>query len=67
MANALVVGSLVINDGKKAKVIGFWHWKAGMSGFVYEMSGWPILKAVGANGKAYGDKWVADPEQCELV
>jgi hypothetical protein len=62
MANALTLGSVVINFGTTAKVVGFW---AAADGNPCDQSGWPILKALGANGKPKGGKWVADPELCQ--
>ena len=58
------LGSVVVNFGQTAKVVGFWK-AAAPAGFVDEMTGWPILKGLGADGKARGGKWVADPSKCE--
>jgi hypothetical protein len=65
MAN-FTLGQTVRNFGQTAKVVGFWA-PAAPAGVVDEMAGWPILKAVGADGKARGGKWVADPAKCEAV
>ena len=62
--STLSIGSVVVNFGQTAKVVGFWT-AAAPTGFVDEMAGWPILKAIGANGKVRGGKWVADPTKCE--
>ena len=63
MAN-LQLGSLVVNFNTTAKVVGFWR---AADGQPHEMTGWPILKALGANGKPKGGKWVADPSKCEAA
>lgn len=66
MANNFSLGSVVRNFGQTAQVVGFWT-AAAPTGFVDEMAGWPILKAIGANGKPRGGKWVADPAKCEAA
>jgi hypothetical protein len=64
MANNLSVGSVVVNFGTTAKVVGFF---AAADGKPSAEAGWPILKAMGANGKPRGGKWVADPSKCEVA
>lgn len=64
MANALTLGSVVLNFGTTAKVVGFW---TAADGLPSDQAGWPILKALGANGKPKGGKWVANPELCKAV
>ena len=49
------LGQVVVNFGTTAKVVGFFSAASGVS----DMDGWPILKAIGANGKPRGGKWVA--------
>ena len=56
------VGSVVVNFGQTAKVVGFW---ASADGGTDDQTGWPILKAVGPNGKTRGGKWVANPALCK--
>lgn len=60
MAN-FTLGATVVNFGQTAKVVGFMD-RPGM-----DVHGWPILKAVGRDGKARGGKWVADPSKCEAA
>lgn len=57
MAN-FELGQVVVNFNTTAVVVGF---------FTRDGSGWPILKALGANGKPRGGKWIADPAKCEVV
>lgn len=65
MANVtLSVGSVVVNFNQTAKVVGFF---AAADGRPCDMTGWPILKGLGADGKARGGKWVADPAKCEVA
>ena len=47
-----------------AKVVGFF---SSSDGRPCDQTGWPILKAIGANGKARGGKWVADPTKTEVA
>ena len=63
MANNFSVGSVVRNFGQTAKVVGLFSAASGVS----DMDGWPILKALSADGKARGGKWVADPTKCEVA
>lgn len=63
MAN-FTLGSMVVNFGQTAKVVGFWKNAHGLND---KKDGWPILKAVGRDGKARGGKWVADPAKCEVA
>lgn len=62
MANGLSLGAVIVNFGTTAKVVGFF---SAADGRACDQSGWPILKALGANGKPRGGKWVADPAKCE--
>lgn len=62
MASNFSVGSVVVNFGQTAKVVGLF---VSASGFPSDQDGWPILKAIGANGKLRGGKWVADPSKCQ--
>jgi hypothetical protein len=62
MANNFSLGSVVVNFGTTAKVVGFFA-----RDFDCAENGWPILKAIGANGKPRGGKWVADPSKCEVA
>lgn len=64
MANGLTVGSVVVNFGVTAKVVALF---AAADGRPCAEAGWPILKALGANGKPRGGKWVADPGKCEVA
>ena len=64
MASTLQLGSVVVNFGTTAKVVGFWQ---AADGLPADQSGWPILKALGANGKTKGGKWVANPELCKAA
>jgi hypothetical protein len=65
MANVtLSVGSVVVNFGQTAKVVGVWQ---AADGRQCDQTGWPILKALGADGKPRGGKWVADPAKCEVA
>jgi len=64
MANVLSLGSVVVNFNTTAKVVGFF---AAADGRPSDQTGWPILKAVGHDGKVRGGKWVADPAKCEPV
>jgi hypothetical protein len=64
MALSFTVGSVVVNFGQTAKVVGLWK---NAHGIDHEQDGWPILKALGANGKLRGGKWVADPSKCEVA
>lgn len=64
MANVLSLGSVVVNFNTTAKVVGFWQ---AADGRPCDQSGWPILKALGANGKPRGGKWVANPELCTVA
>jgi hypothetical protein len=64
MANNFTVGSVVRNFGTTAKVVGFF---AAADGKPCDQTGWPILKALRADGKARGGKWVADPSKCEAM
>ena len=57
------VGALVVNFGVTAKVVGLYSSGHGPS----EHDGHPILRAVGANGRLRGGKWVADPAKCSPV
>lgn len=62
MAKSLSLGSVVVNFGTTAKVVGHFH-----RDFECAENGWPILKAIGADGKPRGGKWVADPDKCEVA
>jgi hypothetical protein len=64
MANNFSVGSVVVNFGQTAKVVGLF---VSASGFPSDQDGWPILKGIGHDGKPRGGKWVADPSKCEAV
>jgi hypothetical protein len=64
MANNFSLGSVVVNFGTTAKVVGFF---GAADGRQSDQSGWPILKAIGANGKPRGGKWVADPTKCAVA
>jgi hypothetical protein len=64
MALSFQVGAVVVNFGQTAKVVGIWQ---AADGFPCDQAGWPILKAIGANGKLRGGKWVADPAKCEAA
>lgn len=64
MANSISLGSVVVNFGTTAQVVGFF--KSAHEGDFTE-NGWPILRALGANGKPRGGKWVADPAKCETA
>jgi hypothetical protein len=64
MANNFTVGAVVVNFGQTAKVVGLWQ---AADGRWCDQTGWPILKALGANGKPRGGKWVADPTKCEVA
>lgn len=64
MAHFLSLGSVVVNFGTTAKVVGFW---TSAHGVVTDQTGWPILREVGANGRLRGGKWVADPSKCEAA
>jgi hypothetical protein len=64
MANNFSLGSVVVNFGQTAKVVGIWQ---AADGLPDDQAGWPILKAIGANGKLRGGKWVADPTKCEVA
>ncbi len=59
MAKNFSVGSVVVNFGQTAKVVGLFERG--------DMVGWPILKAIGRDGKPRGGKWVADPAKCEVA
>ncbi len=61
--NSFTLGATVVNFGTTAKVVGFF---AAADGRPCDMTGWPILKALGASGKPKGGKWVADPSKCEV-
>lgn len=60
--NFFPLGSVVVNFGTTAKVVGHF---AAADGRPCQETGWPILKALGANGKPRGGKWLADPSKCE--
>jgi hypothetical protein len=60
MANNFSVGAVVVNFGITAKVVAVFS-----RPFACEENGWPILKAIGPDGKARGGKWLADPAKCE--
>jgi len=60
--SSLSLGSVVVNFGMTAKVVGFFQAASGQQA---EETGWPILKAIGRDGKARGGKWLADPSKCE--
>jgi len=62
MAN-FELGAVVVNFGMTAKVVGLFQ---SASGAPCAETGWPVLKALGKDGKARGGKWVADPAKCEL-
>lgn len=64
MAKNFPVGAVVVNFGQTAKVVGLF---VSASGLPSDQDGWPILKAIGANGKPRGGKWVADPSKCEMA
>jgi len=64
MASNFPVGSVVVNFGVRAKVVALF---ASAHGVTVEETGWPILKALGADGKARGGKWLADPAKCEAA
>lgn len=59
MATTFTIGSIVRNFNTTAKVVGFFQTADG------RQTGELILKAIGANGKPRGGKWVADPAKCE--
>ena len=61
---ALSLGSVVVNFGTTAKVVGFFQ--SAHEGDFGE-NGWPILQALNAAGKPRGGKWLADPAKCEKV
>lgn len=56
----LALGSVVVNFGTTAKVVG--HFTAA-DGSPCAEAGWPILREV-RGGKARGGKWLADPAKC---
>lgn len=60
----LALGSLVRNFGVAAIVVGFF---SAADGRPCDQAGWPILRRVGANGRARGGKWIADPAKCEAA
>ena len=64
MAHAFALGSLVVNFGTTAKVVGVF---AAADGAVVAETGWPILRQVGASGRLRGGKWLADPSKCAAV
>lgn len=64
MANGLSVGAVVVNFGVTAKVVALF---ASADGRPCDQAGWPILKALSADGKPRGGKWVADPAKCEVA
>ena len=57
------LGAVVVNFGQTAKVVGHFSSSFGL----VEETGWPILKALGADGKPHGGKWLADPAKCEAA
>jgi hypothetical protein len=63
MASNFPVGAVVVNFGQTAKVVGHFSSAHGL----VEETGWPILKALGADGKPRGGKWLADPSKCEVA
>lgn len=62
--STLCLGSVVVNFGTTAKVVGFFK---SAHGVPTEHDGHPILRAVGPKGRLKGDKWLADPSQCEAA
>lgn len=64
VSSLFAVGSVVVNFGQTAKVVALF---ASADGRACDQTGWPILKAIGANGKPKGGKWVADPTKCQEV
>lgn len=64
MAASFSLGATVVNFGMTAKVVGFFQ---AADGQPTTETGWPILKAIGANGKPRGGKWLADPVKCEVA
>lgn len=60
------IGDTVVNFGQTARVVGFWQ-AAAPTGFVDDMAGWPILRALDASGKPRGGKWAADPAKCSRM
>jgi hypothetical protein len=64
MALSFPVGAVVVNFGQTAKVVGLWKNSHGID---HDQDGWPILKAIGRDGKPRGGKWVADPAKCEAA
>lgn len=57
------LGTVVVNFGVKAVVVGFFKAAAGTS----DVDGWPMLEAVNDDGKTGGGKWMADPKLCAVV
>ena len=64
--NTFTIVETVVNFGQTARVVGLWESRA-PEGFVDEMTGWPILKALDAKGKLRGGKWAADPSKCSVA
>lgn len=65
MAHTFSLGSLVVNFGTTAMVVGFFQAADGQPS-VHD--GHPILRAVSADRRRFvGDKWVADPAKCEAA
>lgn len=64
MGNTLTLGARVENFNTPAIVVGFF---VAADGGTCPQAGWPILRAVGANGRPRGGKWIADPSKCSVV
>jgi hypothetical protein len=64
MASLFSLGARVVNFGITAQVVGHW---VNAHGIDHDQDGWPILKAIGRDGRPRGGKWVADPSKCEAA